>query len=135
MDEKRFKINEYAIYASFITHINTSDDDDTDGNNFNVVEDDSGAHFNFSLWHRKQGSDKKKDRMNACWNSNENKLSNIALYFSGCILSHIRGICAFVCPSVICYETRFNSPWVSSYGNWGKYNRTALIRVKSNKNG
>eukprot|EP01084_Bolivina_argentea_P048591 89504_1 len=112
--------------ASFITHLKLSNSDSEDG--FNVVEDDSGAHFNFSLW------DKNK-KHNAFWDDSKNDLSQIALYFIGGILKHIGAISALVCPTTICYETRFDSPWVSSYGNWGRYNRTALIRVKPSKNG
>ena len=77
----------------------------------------------------------KNGRVNAFWDFNKNDLSDIALYFLGGIFEHLGAITAFVCPTQICYATRFNSPWVSKYGNWGKFNRVAMIRVKPNRNG
>ena len=81
----------------------------------------SGAHFNFSLY---------RNGKNICFDKAKNDLSDEALYFIGGILEHCRGITALVCPTVICYATRFNSVGVSSEGNWGKYDRKCLIRVK-----
>jgi glutamine synthetase len=45
--------------ASFITHLPLSGDGDDD--DYNYVEDDSGAHFNHSLWFRSTKSTKKND--------------------------------------------------------------------------
>lgn len=59
--------------ASFITHLPLSD-----GDAFNVVEDDSGAHFNHSLWIGK--GDK---RQNAFWDAKRNDLSSTAMFWIG----------------------------------------------------
>jgi len=117
--------------ASFVTHLPLSGDDD-DGKSFNVVEDDSGAHFNHSLWFQ---PDDKGNKTNALWNATEGDLSLSARYWIGGILHHIGAIAAFACPTMNCYGTRFNSPWVSSEANWGRYNRTTIIRVKPSRNG
>jgi len=95
--------------ATFVTHLPSLD-------GFSVIEDDSGAHFNYSLHDTKKG--------------NNIGFAPTAKYFLGGVLHHIRGITAFCCPTPICYTTRFSSPWVSSFGNWGKHNRTTLVRVK-----
>jgi len=117
--------------ASFVTHLPLSGDED-DGKSFNVVEDDSGAHFNHSLWLE---PDEEGNKTNALWNDTEGDLSLVARYWIGGILNHIGAIAAFACPTTNCYGTRFNSPWVSSEANWGRYNRTTIIRVKPSKNG
>merc|ERR1719361_2770490 len=57
--------------CSFVTHLPLSGDDD-DGKSFNVVEDDSGAHFNHSLWFQ---PDEKGQRLNGFWNETEGDLS------------------------------------------------------------
>ena len=88
--------------ASFMTHLGGASGD------YSVVEDDNGAHFNFSLW--------STGKENVCWDPQREDLSDVALHFIGGILHHIRAITAFACPTTICYETRFNSPWVSSEG-------------------
>jgi len=110
--------------ASFVTHLYSEGD-----GGFDVVEDDSGAHYNHSLWHRDDGNKK-----NALWDHESGDLSSTAMHWIGGVLHHIGAITAFACPTTICYG-RFDSPWVSSEGNWGRFNRTALIRVKPNKNG
>eukprot|EP01083_Nonionella_stella_P148333 469343_1 len=117
--------------ASFITHLPLNGDN---ADSFNVVEDDSGAHFNHSLWIRNAECDD-KNKQNAFWNADANDLSETALHWIGGILAHIGSLAAFCCPTTVCYQTRFDSPWVSSEANWGKYNRTAIIRVKPDKNG
>ena len=109
--------------ASFVTHLPLSGD----GSSFSVVEDDSGAHFNHSLWCG--------DKSNALWDDEKGDLSLTARHWIGGILSHIGAIAAFACPTTNCYGTRFNSPWVSSEANWGRYNRTAIVRVKPCRNG
>merc|ERR1712129_274769 len=111
--------------ASFITHLPLSG-----GDAFNVVEDDSGAHFNHSLW-----LGKGDQRQNAFWDAKRNDLSSTAMFWIGGILKHIGALTAFCCPTTICYQTRFSSPWVSNEANLGRYNRTAIIRVKPSKNG
>ena len=105
--------------CTFVTHLYSEDD------TFNLVEDDSGAHFNFSLY---------RNGKNICWDKTKNSLSDEALYFLGGILEHCRAITALVCPTTICYSTRFDSPWISTEGNWGNFDRTCLIRVKPSVN-
>ena len=117
--------------ASFVTHLPLSGEED-DGKTFNVVEDDSGAHFNHSLWFQ---PDDKGERVNAFWDKKQGDLSMAARHWIGGILHHIGAIAAFACPTTNCYGTRFDSPWVSSEANWGRFNRTAIIRVKPNKEG
>ena len=94
--------------------------------NFTGIEEGSTAQLNFSLY---------RNGKNICFDKNKNDLSDEAMYFMGGILEHCRGITALVCPTTICYyPDRFNSVFFSCEGNWGKYDRTCLIRVKLSQN-
>eukprot|EP01083_Nonionella_stella_P278170 945873_1 len=111
--------------ATFVTHLPKASDAE-----FSTVEDDNnGSHFNHSLCVRNGGKGQ-----NVLWDADKNEVSQLGLYWIGGILKHIASITALCCPTTICYESRWESPWVSSYGDWAFRDRTVLFRVKPSAN-
>ena len=87
----------------------------------------SGAHIHLSLF---------KEGNNLFYDSNDqNGLSQMAKYFIGGILIHLRAICAFTTSTVNSYKRLVPHHWASAYVCYGLDNREAAIRVVSGMKG
>jgi len=84
-------------------------------------ENGSGMHVHVSLW---RGS------TNVFYDLNdEYRISQVARYFIGGLLSHSRALAAIVAPTVNSYKRlvpRYEAP---VYANWGLANRSAMVRI------
>ena len=89
-----------------------------------MADNGNGAHFNFSLWSKVDGS-------NALYDPDgEDRLSDTARHWIGGLLEHGAALSAFLCPTVNCYR-RLHCPWAPSPINWGVDDRTVSLRVKN----
>jgi glutamine synthetase len=66
--------------------------------------------------------------------SNQNNLSQTALYFIGGILDHSRGIAALANPTLNSYKRLIPNFEAPIYIAWDLYNRSSLIRIPARKN-
>ena len=89
----------------------------------------SGAHIHFSLWGTEGSEHAGK---NLFYDANQRGgLSQLAKYFIGGILRHIRGLLAITCASPNSYRRLLPHFWSSAYDTYGFDNREGAIRVPS----
>jgi len=84
----------------------------------------SGMHFHISLW------DSKGER-NLFYDEDDDyaEISQLARYFIGGVLEHIRSLAALVAPTVNSYRRLVPGFEAPVYASWGRANRSAAIRV------
>ena len=85
----------------------------------------SGLHVHVSLWDR-------EGRENL-FNNQELGISDTARYFIGGILEHARSLAAIVSPTTNSYKRLVPGYEAPVYTVWGFYNRSAIVRVPTNK--
>ncbi|MEW6081225.1 MAG: glutamine synthetase family protein [Bacillota bacterium] len=87
----------------------------------------SGAHLHVSLW---------DGDTNLFYDpARDFNLSEMARYFTGGVLKHIRGLCAFTASIVTSYKRLVPHNWASAYACYGPDNREAAVRVVSGQKG
>ncbi|KXG76547.1 Glutamine synthetase [Fervidicola ferrireducens] len=89
-------------------------------------ENGSGMHLHMSLF---------KDGVNAFYDENDEEtgLSQVAKYFIGGILHHVKGFTAITNPTVNSYKRLVPGYEAPVYISWSTKNRSALIRVPSSR--
>lgn len=111
----------------------------------------NGGHFNFSLWSPRRcdaaaaaataaaaGEDvvsKATQDMANCFHSSDDEqgLSSTARHFLAGVLAHAPAVEAICSPTPPCYTRHGN--WAPTVADWGREDRTACVRVKSDKDG
>ncbi len=89
----------------------------------------SGAHIHFSLWGTPASEHPHKNLFYDA--SARGSLSQLAKYFIGGVLRHIRGLVALTCGSPNSYQRLLPHFWSSAYGAYGYDNREGAIRIPS----
>ncbi len=89
----------------------------------------SGAHIHFSLWGTPASEHPNKNLFYDA--SARGSLSQLAKYFIGGVLRHIRGLVALTCGSPNSYQRLLPHFWSSAYGAYGYDNREGAIRIPS----
>lgn len=83
----------------------------------------NGAHFNFSIWN-------KKDNTNAFYDpEGAFGLSKFAQHWIAGTMKHSKSLTALLSPTVNCYR-RLQGDWAPSKVFWGIENRNSALRVK-----
>mmetsp|Transcript_41407 Transcript_41407/g.81844 ORF Transcript_41407/g.81844 Transcript_41407/m.81844 type:complete len:471 (+) Transcript_41407:58-1470(+) len=113
---------------------------------FGVKGVGNGGHLNFSLWSPSklpiplvgnmvlEAACRDKHRSNAFHSSEDDEgLSAAARHFLAGVLAHAPAMEAICSPTPPCYTRHGN--WAPDVANWGREDRTACVRVKSDKNG
>lgn len=115
---------------------------------FGVKGVGNGGHLNFSLWSPSDGTPSSsfenvvlkascsgdKHRSNVLHSSEDAEgLSPAARHFLAGVLAHAPAMEAVCSPTPPCYTRHGN--WAPTVANWGRDDRTACVRVKSDKNG
>jgi len=86
----------------------------------------SGMHTHHSLF--------TPDGENAFYDPNDkNQLSQVARYFIGGLLKHVKEICAVLNPTVNSYKRLVPGYEAPTYISWANRNRSALIRIPSKR--
>ena len=86
----------------------------------------SGAHIHLSLWGTGQ------DSKNLFYSPDaRGNLSQLALYFTGGVLHHLRALVALTCGSPNSYRRLLPHYWSSAYATYGFDNRESAVRVTS----
>jgi glutamine synthetase len=89
----------------------------------------SGAHIHLSLWGSENSENAGK---NLFYDAGERgQLSQLAKYFIGGVLRHIRALVAITCGSPNSYRRLLPHYWSSAYGAYGFDNREGAIRIPS----
>ena len=84
-------------------------------------ESGSGAHIHISLW---------KDGKNVFYDENaECGYSELARFFIGGILHHIKSVLAFTSPIVNSYKRLIPHNWASAFTAYGDANKEAAVRI------